>query len=128
MQKELDNEDDHIRSFEEFDEKLPNVAKVIVRRGINFSLLNQGDEETATPEQLEVFLTISAILREMVECTSEMTADEFEYYVDILLTGCEVVELVNSGLVCEREKGRFTLTSEGRSYYEELKSCEESSD
>ena len=136
MQSEPDNEydfvDDHIRSFEEFDEKLPNVAKVIVRRGINFQLLNEGDDsEEETSEEFEarreVFQGIYSIFREMVLCTSEMTADEFEYYTDTLLTACELVVMVNSGMAYEKD-GEFQLTEEGESYYKELESCEESSD
>lgn len=123
---------DFIRNFEEFDEKLPNVAKVIIRRGINFELLNEGDDgEEETPEEFEarreVFQSIYAIFREMVLCTSEMTADEFEHYVDVLLTACELVAMVNSGIVYE-ENGEFLLTSEGEAHYRELESCEESSD
>ncbi len=114
---EFSNED-LIRDFEEFDERLPAVAKVIVQRGIDFSRLNDGrdseknlDEYEATREALR---SIYTIFREMVECTSEMTADEFEYYVGVLLTGCELVVLVNDGMVYEKENGLFFLTSEGK--------------
>lgn len=122
--------EDHIRSFEEFDEKLPSVAKVIVRRGINFQLLNEGDNsDKETPEEFEarreVFMSIYAIFREMVLCTSEMTADEFEYYTDALLTACELVVMVNSGMAYEKEKGRFTLTKKGEEHYREFESCED---
>lgn len=134
MQNEPEYEfvDGHIRTFEEFDEKLPNVAKVIVQRGINFELLNEGDDgKEETPEEFEarreVFQSIYAIFREMVLCTSEMTADEFEHYTDMLLTACELVVMVNSGTVYEKD-GEFLLTSEGEEHYRELESCEESSD
>lgn len=133
MQNELDNEHDfedgHIRSFEEFDEVLPNVAKAIVRRGINFPLLTSEDNEEETIEEFdarhEVFQSIYAIFREMVLCTSEMTADELEHYIDVLLTACELVVLVNDGIAYEEEDGQFLLTPKGESYYQ---SCEESSD
>lgn len=119
---EFSNED-LIRDFEEFDERLPAVAKVIVQRGIDFSRLNDGrdseknlDEYEATREALR---SIYTIFREMVECTSEMTADEFEYYVGVLLTGCELVVLVNDGMVYEKENGLFFLTSEGKALLQE---------
>lgn len=135
MQNEFDNEydceDGHIRSFEEFDEKLPNVAKVIVRRGIDFTFLTNRDDEEETPGEFEagreVCQSISAILREMVECTSDMTVDEFGHYFDVLLTACELVVLVNGGLVYEK-KGKFFLTPEGESHCQKLEACEESSD
>lgn len=124
---EFDNED-LIRSFEEFDEKLPAVAKVIVRRGIDFSILIENDDEEKTSEQLEahreVFRSIYAILREMVECTSEMTSDESEHYFNTLLIACELVIMVNDGMVCEEEQGKFFLTSEGEAYLRELQVCE----
>lgn len=122
---EFSNED-LIRSFEEFDEKLPAVAKVIVKRGIDFARLNDGVEAESSAEfeaNCEVFQSIIAIFREMVECTSEMTADEFEYYIDILLTACELVVLVNDGMGYE-ENGKFFLTSEGRDLLHEIEALD----
>lgn len=124
---EYSNED-LIRSFEEFDEQLPAVAKVIVQRGIDFARLNDGvDEEDETPAEFEknreVFLSIYTIFREMVECTSEMTADELEHYIYVLLTACELVVMVNDGLAYEKEKGKFFLTSEGEEFFEEIEAC-----
>lgn len=126
MSNEIINEfsnEDLIRSFEEFDEKLPHVAKVIVRRGVNFAILTlDNDPNEETPEEFEecreVYQSIFAILCEMVACTSEMTADEFEYYVDILLTACELVVMVKDGLVYEEEGGKFFLSPEGKSLRE----------
>jgi len=119
---------DLIRGFEEFDEKLPSVAKIIVQRGIDFSRLNDGIEADTSVEfeaNLEVFNSISAIFREMVECTSEMTADEFEYYIGILLTACELVVMVNDGLVHKNDDGSFILTSKGKSLVKEMETCAE---
>lgn len=135
MRGELMENEFLIREFEEFDEKLPQVAKIIVRRGINFELLTEEiedeneDEETSEQfrERWEVFQSVYAIFREMVECTSEMTGDEFEYYVDMLLTACELVVLVSDGLACEEENGKFFLTPKGKSLYD-LKSREFDSD
>ena len=115
------SDEDLIRDFEEFDEKLPIVAKVIVRRGIDFSLLtgiNDSGEETIEEfeERSQVFQSIFVILREMVECTSEMTGDEVEHYIDMLLTACELVEMVNNGLVYEEKEGKFFLTPEGKAH------------
>ncbi len=96
----LYNDDDIIRSFEEFDEKLPVVAKVIVRRGINFSLLTGNDDDgfPSTERSREAFQSVYVILREMVACISEMTQDELEHHIDVLLTACELVVMVNDGL------------------------------
>lgn len=129
MRGELMSEEFLIRSFEEFDEKLPVVAKIIVRRGINFELLTEeiedGNEEE-TPQEFqerwEVFQSIYAIFREMIECTSEMTGYEFDYYVDMLLTACELVVLVSDGLVCQKEN-EFFMTPKGKALYK-LKSRE----
>ncbi len=121
---EFTNED-LIRSFEEFDEKLPAVAKVIVRRGIDFARLDNGIEAESSEEfeaNRKVFQSIYTIFREMVECTSEMTADEFEHYTDILLTACELVVLVNDGLAYE-EDGQFLLTPEGQEVFQEIEAC-----
>lgn len=113
---EYDNED-LIRSFEEFDEQLPHVAKVIVRREIDFSLLTEGEDyEEGTVDQekyMEALQSVVTVFREMIECTSEMTADEFEHYTAILLTACELVVMVNDGLAYE-EKGNIHLTPEGK--------------
>jgi len=122
-------DDDLIRGFEEFDEKLPTVAKVIVQRGIDFAQLNDDgtEDEEGTPEfetNYEVFQSIHTIFREMVECTSEMTADEYEHYFDVLLTACELVSMVNDGLVYEKEQGRFFLTPDGQEYFEEIEAVE----
>lgn len=115
--------DDLIRSFEEFDEKLPEVAKIIVRRGIDFARLNTGKEEDENSAEFEanceVFQSVYAILREMVECTSEMTADEIEHYVDVLLTACELVVLVNDGIAVEND-GTYSLTAEGQSLLKQI--------
>jgi hypothetical protein len=105
-----------IRSFEEFDEKLPYVAKVIVRRGINFSIIDDKESD----EGMEVCKSVFAIFREMVECTSEMTSDELEHYANMILTACELVEMVNSGLACEQEGGKFFLTPEGQAHFKEM--------
>lgn len=118
--------EDLIRSFEEFDEKLPAVAKVIVERGIDFARLNDGVEAESSAEfeaNREIFQSIFAIFREMVECTSEMTADEFEHYIDVLLTACELVVLVNDGIGYE-ENGKFFLTSEGEDLLQEMETLD----
>lgn len=122
---EFSNED-LIRSFEEFDEKLPAVAKVIVGRGIDFARLNDGVEAEGSAEfeaNYEVFHSISAIFREMVECTSEMTADEFEDCINVLLTACELVVLVNDGIGYEKN-GKFFLTLEGQDLSQEIKALD----
>lgn len=111
--------EDLIRGFEEFDEKLPMVAKVIVQRGINFGALTNnsseiGEEEVFTPAEGEAFSSILAIMKELIECVSEMTHEEFEHYFDILLTACELVVMVNEGIVKEQSKGKFILTSEAQ--------------
>lgn len=122
---EFGNED-LIRNFEEFDEKLPCVAKVIVHRGIDFSRLNTG-AEVETPEEFEtnkeIFRSVYTIFREMVECTSEMTADEFEHYIDVLLTACELVVMVNDGIAYEKENGEFCLTTEGQKLFQKVETC-----
>jgi len=110
-------DDSFIRSFEEFDEKVPHVAKVIVQRGIDYELLATGDESEIeiTPESSEAFQAVYFIFREMVECTSEMTADEFEYYFTLLLTACALVSMMGDGLVSENDEGKYTLTKKGKS-------------
>ena len=120
------NDEDFIRSFEEFDEKLPAVAKVIVGRGIDFARL-QDDEVEESEADREVCRSVLAIFREMVECTSEMTTDELEHYIAVLVTACELVALINDGIVCEKEKGKFSLTQEGKALFRGTEFCGEES-
>ena len=78
------------RDFEELDEKLPMIAKIIVNRGIDFRQLEKKSNSDAAKS---IFL----IMRENLECMSEMTADEVEVALDSMHIACEIVLLINSG-------------------------------
>jgi len=97
------------RDFDEFDEHIPDVAKVIVRRGIEFWRL---EEESCDPtKEAEVASSMLAILKEMVACTNKMTEDELEHSLETLVVGCRLVCMVEEGL-CEEENGKYSLTEE----------------
>lgn len=110
------------REFEEFDEELPNVAKAVVLRGIDWQTLD--DEEIVDDDdrehKQEVFNSVLAILRETVSCTSEMTADELDVAMTNVLTACHLVKMVNEGLVDEKVDGSYMLSDAGREYYNML--------
>ena len=107
----MGNEDWFVRDFEELDEKLPLVAKAIVLEGIDFRQINADN-----PDQ-EVLKTIFGILKDNLECITEMTADEIDATFDVVSVACDIVCMVNDGLVEERSKGLYHLTSEGEEYY-----------
>ncbi|MHA2279478.1 MAG: hypothetical protein ACXAC5_01115 [Promethearchaeota archaeon] len=112
------NEDWLIRDFEELDEKLPGVAKIIVSREIDFRQLVE--EEEPDPE---VIRSIIAIMREHLICMSEMTADEIERAINMLCTACEVVCMVSEGTVEERD-GKYYLSEQGRVLFDSLEDTE----
>lgn len=121
--------DSPTREFEELDEKLPMVAKVIVKRNINFDiLLNDVEGEDETLEEFEekqqACRSIYAILKELIECTSEMTADELNDAFQSVLVACELVSFVNSGIAKE-ENGTYSLTPDGQKYFDEMEDLEE---
>ena len=103
------NDDWYIRDFEEFDEKLPMIAKILVTREIDFRQLEEEEPD------LEVLRTIITIMRENLECMSEMTADEIDRALNTLHIACELTCLTSAGL-CEERDGVFRLTEEGRAY------------
>lgn len=109
------------RSFEEFDEKLPMVAKSVILRDIDYHTLDE-DQEPVDEDDLqykqEVFNSIFAILRETVECTSEMTAEELDAAMTSVLTACHLVQMVEDGFLDEDENGSYSLSEKGREYYD----------
>lgn len=86
--------DPFVRDFEELDEKLPMLAKIIVNRGIDFRQL-----ETEEEPDPDVIRSLLLIMRENLECMSEMTADEVEVALTSLNIACEIVCLTNSGVL-----------------------------
>lgn len=113
---ELDS-DCFAREFPEFEEAIPLVAKVIVARGIKFWIFEEGEdgglmEKGPSDEEYEqVWLSIYSILKELVLCTSEMTTDELGNAIDSVIIGCQLVAMVNEGILEERN-GEFVLTKE----------------
>jgi len=105
---------DIVREFEEVDEKLPYLARILINRQIDFRQLESDDPDP------EVMKTILVIMRENLECFSEMTGDEIDATLNMLDTACEVTCLVNDGICEEATPGNYILTQEGRQYYESL--------
>jgi len=94
-----------VRDFEELDEKLPMLAKIIVNRGIDFRQL-----EIEEPDP-SVLLSIILIMRENLECMSDMTADEVGESLNTLNIACELVCLTNAG-VLEKTGDKFICKAE----------------
>jgi hypothetical protein len=104
------------RDFEEVDEKLPYLARILINRGIDFRQL-----ESENPD-VDTMRSILSILRENLECFSVMTADEIDATLNLVNMSCEVMCLVNEGLCAESKSspGKYVLTSAGKKYYDNM--------
>lgn len=105
--------DDLVREFEELDEKLPFLARVLINRRIDFRQLEEEE-----PDE-DVMRSIIAILRENLECFSEMTMDEIDATLNLVNMACEAMCLVNQGICEEPTPGHYMLTEMGRKCFDD---------
>lgn len=101
--------DDHfdeswiVRDFEEFDEKLPLIVNIIFDEELDYrELEDEGDDSG------EAVTEIYKIMQNTLTCLVEMTFDEIDYYMDMIIVGCEIKELILQGVLSE-EDGKIRL-------------------
>ena len=87
-----------VRDFEEFDEKLPLIAEMIFELEIDYRQVMEAKTEPSS-----IIAEIVDVMRNTLECLTDMTADEFDYYFDTVIVACEVKNLVLEGVLSEAD-------------------------
>lgn len=80
-----------LRGHEEFDEKLPLLARIVIEKKINYLKMTKEEPDT------EVVLAVLEVMKEHLECFEDMNADQLEAGMHILVVACEITEALASG-------------------------------
>lgn len=91
-----------VRDNEEVDEKLPVMAKDVLRRGIDYYQLERENEEINE----DIVAALVEVLDEHLDSFEQMTQEEITYTVQQLLVAALLVECVEEGML-EEVDGKY---------------------
>ncbi len=94
------------RECEEFDEKIPQLSREVINRGIDYESLERDEADDSTVK------AIIDVMEGYLDCFGELTGDEVEHFIEVICVGCTIVKLVDEGQIEETEDGKYIMREE----------------